>query len=101
MKVLYAASPNTQQIDISTGDGYQKVLLWFEDQGDWFVYFCDTLKSQAYIHKIINKLEITSDRLFSGFNFTTLTDEEFDFYEKWINDNYNYQGLHVDEKIDG
>ena len=29
-----------------------------------------------------------------------LTDEEFDYYEKWINSNFNYQGLHKNEEID-
>ena len=38
--------------------------------------------------------------MFSGFNMTTLTDEEFDYYEKWINSTFNYQGLHKDEKLD-
>ena len=42
-----------------------------------------------------------SPDIFSGFNLEVLTTEEYDKYEKWIRDNYNYQGLHKDEKIDG
>ena len=100
MKILYNASTDPREIDISTGGGFQKVLVWFEDQDDWFVYFCDTNTSQTFIHKIINKFAISSKDMFSGFNMTTLTDEEFDYNEKWINSTFNYQGLHKDEKLD-
>ncbi len=100
MKILYNASTDSRVIPISTGGGFQHVLVWFENDNDWFVYFVDTNTSQAYIHKIINKLETSSEKLFSGFNMVTLTDEEFDYCEKWINDNFNYQGLHKDEQID-
>ena len=100
MKILYNASTDSRVIPISTGGCFQHVLVWFEDNDDWFVYFADTNTSQAYIHKIVNKLETSADRLFSGLNMDVLTDEEFDYYEKWINSNFNYQGLHKNEEID-
>ena len=79
MKILYNASTDSRVIPISTGGGFQHVLVWFEDNDDWFVYFADTNTSQAYIHKIVNKLETSADRLFSGLNMDVLTDEEFDY----------------------
>lgn len=100
MNILYNASTDHREIQVSTGAGFQKVLAWFEDQGDWFVYYCDTNASQAYINRIVNKFEITSERLFSGLNFEVIPDDQFDVYEKWINNNFNYQGLHKDEKLD-
>lgn len=100
MKVLYNASTDPREIPVSTGGGFQKVLVWFEDQGDWFVYYCDTFVSQAYINRIVNKFETSAEKLFSGFNFETISDEQFDVYEEWINNNFNYQGLHKDEKLD-
>lgn len=100
MKVLYNAAHDQREIPVSTGAGFQKVLIWFEDQGDWFVYYCDTNVSQVYINKIVNKFAISSDELFSGLNFDTIPDDQFDEYEKWINNNFNFQGLHKDEKLD-
>lgn len=100
MKILYNASSDSREIQVSTGDGYQKVLVWFEDQGDWFVYYCDTNVSQTYINRIINKFETSPDKLFSGFNFEVLAEDQFTTYEKWINSLFNYQGLHADEKLE-
>ena len=100
MKILYNASSDSREILVSTGDGHQKVLVWFEDQGDWFVYYCDTLVSQAYINRIVNKLETSADKLFSGLNFEVLPEDQFVTYEKWINSLFNYQGLHANEKLD-
>lgn len=100
MKILYNASTDSRVIPVSTGAGFQQVLVWFEDQGDWFVYYCDTNVSQAYINRIVNKFETSAEKLFSGLNFETIPDEQFDVYEAWINDTFNYQGLHKDEKLD-
>lgn len=99
MKVLYSATPTNKPIPISTGGGHQFVLLWFEDQLDWFVYFCDTSVSKTYIHKIINKSFTNSNDLFNGLNLCQLTNEEYDLYESWIKNNYNYQDLHKGEEI--
>lgn len=100
MNILYNASTDSREIQVSTGAGFQKVLVWFEDQGDWFVYYCDTNVSQVYINRIVNKFAISSDLLFSGLNFETIPNDQFEVYEKWINNTFNYQGLHKDEKLD-
>lgn len=100
MKVLYSYTGKNQIVYVPTGGGHQRVLLWFEDNGDWYVHFCDDLRSMVYIHRIVNKLAPPSE-IFSGFNMTTLSEEEYDKYELWIRNNYNYQGLHKDEKVDG
>ena len=34
MNILYNASTDPREIQVSTGAGFQKVLVWFEDQGD-------------------------------------------------------------------
>ena len=39
--------------------------------------------------------------VFSMFNLETIEQEPFDKYMEWINDNYNYQGLHKGEQVDG
>ena len=101
MKILYNATKTKQAIPISTGNGTQFVLLWFEDGNDWFVYFCDTSSSKTYIHRLVNKFAISSEELFSGFNMEVLSDEQYDYYEEWINNHFNYQGLHKGEELDG
>jgi hypothetical protein len=100
MKILYNATPNSQVIPISTGGGNQFVLVWFEDDGDWFVYFADISTSQTFIHRIVNKFAINANDLFSLLNMETISDQQYDVYEKWINANFNYQALHKDEKVD-
>lgn len=100
MKILYNASTDKRIIPISTGNNHQRVLIWFEDDNDWFVYFCDELQSKTYIHRIINKFATSAADLFSGLNMECLTDDQYDTYEKWINNNFNYQGLYKDEKLD-
>lgn len=100
MKILYNLSTDRRPIPISTGDGNQYVLVWFEDDQDWFVYFCDTERSETYIHRIVNKFATTPAELFSGLNMETIPDEQYTEYEKWINNTFNYQGLHSDEKLD-
>ena len=100
MRILFNSSTDNRVIPISTGDGHQHVLLWFEDDNDWFVYFCDTNLSKTYIHRLVNKFATTASELFSGLNMEPLADDQYDAYESWINKNFNYQGLHVDEKLD-
>jgi hypothetical protein len=100
MRILYNSSSEQVKIPISTGGGYQFVLLWFEDDNDWFVYFCDTNLSKTYIHRIVNKFAVNAAELFSGLNMEQLPEDQFTYYESWINSNFNYQGLHKDEKLD-
>ena len=100
MRILFNSSTDKRQIPISTGGGHQFVLLWFEDDDDWFVYFCDDHLSKTYIHRIVNKFATTPAELFSVLNMEPLTDEQYDAYESWTNRNFNYQGLHKDEALD-
>lgn len=100
MKVIYAYKEGAKIEYIPTGGGYQRILLWFEDNGDWFVFFTDDLLSRVYLHRVVDKLKQPHE-IFSGFNLETLNEEEFNTYYKWIHNNYNYQGLHKGEKIDG
>lgn len=100
MKAIYAYKEGYPIQYIPTGGGHQRILIWFEDGMDWYVFFCDDLLSKVYIHRVIDKMKAPSE-IFSMFNLETIDEESFIQYEKWITANYNYQGLHVGEKIDG
>lgn len=100
MKAIYTYTGKNEIIFIPTGGEYQRVLIWFEDGNDWFIYFCDDLRSTAYIHRIVNKM-LPSPDIFSGFNLEVISNEQHIKYEEWINNLYNYQGLHKGEKVDG
>lgn len=100
MKILFDSRDHKTTIPIPTGGGHQHVLLWWEDQNDWYIYFVDNNTSQAFIHKIINKLKKDTNELFHSFNLEVLSEEEFITYTTWIDNNYNFQGLHKDEKLD-
>lgn len=102
MNILYAYTKDQPVIHVSTGDGNQRVLLWFQDDNDWFVFYCDDSTSETFINRIINKFETTADKLFHGFNFERIADDEqFTTYQKFVEKNFNYQGLIKDEEIDG
>lgn len=100
MKPIYTYVKGNKIEYIPTGGGHQRILVWFEDGNDWFVYFCDDLLSKTYIHKVINKT-LNPIHIFNMENLETLDEESFSKYIAWIDSNYNYQGLHKNEKLDG
>lgn len=100
MKVVYSYVNGNPIQYIPTGVGHQRILLWFEDGMDWYVFFCDDTLSKVYLHRVINKMKPPHE-VFSMFNLETIEQEPFDKYMEWINDNYNYQGLHKGEQVDG
>lgn len=100
MKTVYSYVAGNPVQYIPTGVGHQRILLWFEDGTDWYVFFCDDTIAKVYIHRVVNKM-LPAHEVFSMYNLETIDEESFNTYEAWITANYNYQGLHVGEKIDG
>lgn len=100
MKIIYSYVAGNPPQYIPTGVGHQRILLWFEDNMDWYVFFCDDTLSRVYIHRVVDKMKPPHE-VFSMLNLEVIDEESFLFYDKWIAANYNYQGLHKGEKIDG
>lgn len=100
MRVLYRASPKDRPIPIPSGLGSQFVLLWLKKDSNQYVYYCDTYLAQTYINRVIDKSLLNPEELFHGDNFARIeSDEEFDEINKWIEANYNFNGIH-DDKLD-
>lgn len=71
----------------------------FRDNSDYFIYFCDDYTAKAYINKIIN---INAIQPYDLLNFQKIeNDLQFNAYDKWIKNNFNYDHIHANEKIDG
>lgn len=99
MKIIYSYKVGTAPLYISDGVGVQRVLLSFTDNNNIFVYFCDDYLRHTYLNKVIST---KSSNLYSLSNLVRIeTDEEFYYYLNLIEKNYNYNGKHVEEKIDG
>jgi len=100
MKVLYSAIATKKAIPITGGDGLQFLILWLERDNNWYVYYSDEYESKVYLNKIINKgASGGAAGLFNGDNFKRIDDdEEYESIMKWIDNNYNYSGIHIDEK---
>lgn len=102
MKIVYEKLSSSEDIYISESNQNQRLLVWFEDDFDWFVYYCDDLTSQVFINKIIDKgIKGGASALFSLSNFEVIKDtEQFDKYSEWITRNYNYSGIHKGNDLD-
>lgn len=97
MKILYTYTNNVDPIYIDTTD--QKVLICFQDSGDNFIYYANDYTHMCYINRVVN---INLQNWATADNLEVIeNDAQFDKYVSYINANYNYQGLHVTEKIDG
>lgn len=100
MKVIYIKIQTADDVFIGGSQGNQRLLVWFEDNLDWYVYYCCDLTSQTYINRIINKM-LTRDLLFSLDNFERIEDDEqFKKYSEWVNNKVNFAGLHKDVAMD-
>lgn len=99
MKVTYSYKEGTQPLYISDSNGVQRILLTFKDNNNTYVYFCDDYLRHTYLNKIINT---SLSDIYSNSNFSRIeTDEEFYYYLSLIEKRYNYNGKHIEEKIDG
>lgn len=98
MNVVYTYKDGTEPIYIEKSEGTQRVLIVFKDDDRTFVYYCDDYTRQVFLNEIIS----TSMLGFTIENFKRIdNDEQFDRYLKFIDDNYNYSGKHIGERIDG
>lgn len=99
MKIIYSYKEGTQPLYISDGNGVQRVLLSFKDNNNIYVYFCDDYLRHTYLNKVIN---MNVSNIYANSNFSRIEqDEEFYYYISLIEKNYNYNGKHIEEKIDG
>lgn len=99
MKIIYTYKTNSNPIFIQGGAGVQRLLLSFKDGNNFFVYFCDDYLRHTYLNKVINP-NLTEPYINSNFKRIEL-DSEFYYYINFIEKNYNYNGQHLEEKIDG
>lgn len=101
MQIIYEKLSSSEDIYITDSNFNQKLLVWFEDDSDWFVYYADDLTSQVFINRIINKQAKGASELFKLSNFEVIKDDDqFERYSKWITNTYNYSGIHKDSEID-
>lgn len=95
MKILFTDTESSPNLFIPFTDQNQKILIWFEDGGDWYVYYADDYTSNTYINRIINKTFKSNLELFNLNNLEVIEDDQqFNSYFKWIQDNYNYNLIH-------
>ena len=99
MRVIYSYKEGMKPVYVSNTNGTRRVLLVIEDGSDYFVYYCDDHSRQSFINRIVNKFLI---EIYDMTNFERIqSDEQFAYYDSWIANNYNYNAVHVDEKVDG
>ena len=99
MKVIYAYKEGMKPYYVSNTNGTHRVLLVIDNDRDYIIYYCNDFHRKSHIGKIINKYAAD---MYNLSNFVTIqSDEEFNFYDKYITENYNYNAIHVNEKIDG
>lgn len=99
MKIIYSYKEGTQPLYVSDSNGVQRILLTFKDNSNVYVYFCDDYLRHTYLNKVVNT---TLADPYSNSNFIRIeSDEEFYYYLSLIEKNYNYNGKHLQEKLDG
>lgn len=98
MRVLYSYVEGSKPIYVDESNGAQRVILVLKSDLDTYVYYVDDYYRKSYINKILS----TSLMGFTLKNFIKIeSDEEFNFVNDWIHNNYNYDGSHIKEKVDG
>lgn len=97
MKILYTYVEGMEPLYIQDGGGVQRVLIMFKDNGKTYCYFTDDYHRHIYLNIVIN----TSAPLTNSNLKRIDSDEEFYYYVEKINKNYNYDGSHIEHKLDG
>ena len=97
MKILYSYTEGIDPIYLDKINGVQRVLLMFQDSGKTYVYFCDDYLRHTYLNIV---LDFTTPLCTKKLGRVE-DDKEFYYYLKYIESNYNYNGVHVEEKITG
>lgn len=100
MKVLYTYKTKTPPIYIEGSNNTQRVLILFQDGSNLFVYYADDYLRHTYLNRV-SKNSLLSEVLHMNNLVRIESDEQFNTYIKWIENNYNYNGIHINEKITG
>ena len=99
MKVIYVDT--NKNIDyFVNGSQNLKVRLVFRDDGDIFVYYTEDTENKAYINKVFN--HHLKPNIFDLHNFLVIEDDDqYERYEKKIEDLFNFQATKAGERVDG
>ena len=99
MKIYYEATNQKDPLYLENSNNRCRVLLVFYDQGNLYVYYTDEVSRSVYINRI-EKTSILDEALSLNHCKYIESDEEWSYYNNFIQDNYNFNGLHKDENID-
>lgn len=100
MKAIYTYTNNKEPIYIADSNGTQRVLVVFQEAGRLYVYFCDDYLRHTYLNRLI-KTSLNSEPICNANLIRIEDDVEFYACLNWVESNYNYNGMHVEEKISG
>lgn len=100
MKVLYTYTNGKDPLVIKNSNGVQRILIIFQDSQKTFVYFCDDYLRHTYLNCLKKKFSPTEPITLDDLGRIE-SDQEFYFYTAWVEQNYNYNGVHVEDKITG
>lgn len=99
MKVIYVDTNQNTDYYIN-GVPTLKVRLVFRDDGDIFVYYTEDTEHKAYINRVLN--HHLKPNIFDIHNLLPIEDDEqYERYDKKIQDLFNYQAIHAGERVDG
>lgn len=100
MKVIYTYKDGSTPTFIEGSHNTLRILIVFYDNNKLYVYYCDDSASSIYLN-VVTKTTVIDQFLDMSMLTRIESDEEFNYYIKWIEDNYNYNGAHLNEKILG
>lgn len=99
MKIYYEATNQKDPLYLENSNNRCRVLLVFYDQGNLYVYYTDELLRCVFINRVV-KVSVLDEALSLDHCKYIESDEEWSYYNTFIENNYNFNGLHQDENID-
>ena len=99
MKIYYEATNQKDPLYLENSNNRCRVLLVFYDQGNLYVYYTDELLRCIFLNRVI-KVSVLDEALSLDHCKYIESDEEWSYYNTFIENNYNFNGLHQDENID-
>lgn len=97
MKVIFYDTNENMDIYIEDNP-YCKIRIIFQEDSDQYVYYSDDANCKTYINKVNNVNHKPHPYRLS--NMSVISDEAYDYFEKWIQENTNFQGIKKDEIIE-
>lgn len=98
---MYTYKNGTDPVFIAGSESMPlRVLITFYDQGNFYVYYVSDYLRNCYLN-LVEKTSILPEELHIDHLKRIESDEVFDSYIRWIENNYNYNGVHIGEKITG